>query len=293
MTDNIKDYIKVIIVVVIGVLVAVAGSQNGYSYNGYSILFICMSVSFLLHWLAFIPSYFARTEKFYDISGTVAYLCVLLSASYLTHIVSGDSLGLRSLIVIVLVFVWALRLGIFLFIRVLKVGEDRRFREVKQKFSKFLVWWSMSALWVFLTTANALTMIINNVEYSNDIYFYVGLILWIIGFSIEVVADEQKRKFKSDSNNKDNFISTGLWAFSRHPNYFGEILLWFGMAIIALPTLQGWQYLTLISPIFIFVLITRMSGVNLLEEYAQNKWGGNEDYESYKSKTPILIPFIK
>jgi steroid 5-alpha reductase family enzyme len=293
MTHNLKDYIKVVVVVLVGMLVAAAGSQHGYSYNGYPILFICMGISFLLHWLAFIPSYLARTEKFYDISGTVAYVCVLFIASYLTRIVSGDYLGLRSLIAIALVFIWALRLGVFLFKRVLRAGEDRRFREVKQKFSSFLVWWTMSALWVFLTTANALTMIINNVEYSNDLYFVIGLIFWIIGFSFEVISDEQKKRFKSDPINQGNFISTGLWGLSRHPNYFGEILLWFGMAIIALPTLQGWQYVTLISPIFIFILITRMSGINLLEEHAENKWGGNGDYESYKSKTPILIPFIK
>ena len=140
----------------------------------------------------FLPSYLARTEKFYDIIGTVAYLTVLATASYLTILSTNDSLQIRSIITIALVAVWALRLGLFLFIRVLKAGEDRRFREVKQKFSKFLVWWSISALWVFLTSANALTMIINNVGYSDDLYLYFGLLLWLVGFSFEAIADEQK-----------------------------------------------------------------------------------------------------
>ncbi len=293
MSKNIKDYISVFIAFFLGALIAIAGSHNGAQFNGYPILFICLVISFVLHWIAFIPSYMAKTEKFYDIVGTVAYLSVLAAASYLTVISSNNNLQLRSIIAISLVFIWALRLGVFLFIRVLRVGEDRRFREVKQNFSKFLVWWSVSALWVFLTAANALTMIINNVSSTDDLYFYFGLLLWLIGFSFEVIADEQKRRFKSDKNNKDAFISSGLWRFSRHPNYFGEILLWVGMAVIALPTLIGWQYVTLISPIFIYLLLTRVSGVNLLEERADQKWGGTEEYDSYVERTPELIPFIK
>ena len=293
MSKNIKDYISVIIAFFIGALIAIGGSQNGAQYHGYPILFICLMISFVLHWIAFIPAYLARTEKFYDIAGTVAYLSVLATASYLTMISSNNNLQLRSIIAIILVLIWALRLGIFLFVRVLKAGEDRRFREVKQNFSKFLVWWSVSALWVFLTAANALTMIINNVSFNDDFYFYFGLSLWLIGFSFEAIADEQKRRFKSDKKNKDAFISTGLWGISRHPNYFGEILLWVGMAVIALPTLIGWQYVTLISPIFIYFLLTRVSGVNLLEDRANQKWGGTEEYESYVKKTPVLIPFTK
>ena len=293
MSKNIKDYISVIIAFFIGALIAIGGSQNGAQYHGYPILFICLMISFVLHWIAFIPAYLARTEKFYDIAGTVAYLSVLATASYLTMISSNNNLQLRSIIAIILVLIWALRLGIFLFVRVLKAGEDRRFREVKQNFSKFLVWWSVSDLWVFLTAANALTMIINNVSFTDDFYFYFGLSLWLIGFSFEAIADEQKRRFKSDKKNKDAFISTGLWGLSRHPNYFGEILLWVGMAVIALPTLIGWQYVTLISPIFIYFLLTRVSGVNLLEDRANQKWGGTEEYESYVKKTPVLIPFTK
>ena len=293
MSKNIKDYISVIIAFFIGALIAIGGSQNGAQYHGYPILFICLMISFVLHWIAFIPAYLARTEKFYDIAGTVAYLSVLATASYLTMISSNNNLQLRSIIAIILVLIWALRLGIFLFVRVLKAGEDRRFREVKQNFSKFLVWWSVSALWVFLTAANALTMIINNVSFTDDFYFYFGLSLWLIGFSFEALADEQKRRFKSDKKNKDAFISTGLWGLSRHPNYFGEILLWVGMAVIALPTLIGWQYVTLTSPIFIYFLLTRVSGVNLLEDRANQKWGGTEEYESYVKKTPVLIPFTK
>ncbi|MFL2982787.1 MAG: DUF1295 domain-containing protein [Candidatus Neomarinimicrobiota bacterium] len=293
MQHKIKDYFNVLIVFFLGLIVSIAGSDNGLYYGRYPVLVICLMVSFFVHWLAFIPAYIRRTEKFYDISGTIAYICVLFTVLVLTKSVSGGVLNFRSWLVIILVSVWALRLGFFLFIRVLKAGEDRRFREVKQKFSAFLVWWTISALWVFFTTVNALVMIINNVDYYDDYFLYIGLLLWVVGFSFEVIADEQKRRFRSKPLNQEKFISSGLWSISRHPNYFGEILLWIGMSVIAYPTLQGWQYASLISPIFIYLLITRISGVNLLEEYADKKWGDNKDYEKYKRETPVLIPFIR
>ena len=198
-----KDYFNVTIVFTIGLAIAYACSIGALSYNGLPVIICCMLVSFLVHWMAFIPSYVFRTEKYYDICGTLAYVLVSLTAIYLTTSALESSLHTRSILVIFLVLIWALRLGFFLFIRVLKAGEDRRFREVKQKFSGFLVWWTLSALWVFLTTVNALVMIINNVPYHDDYYFYFGLVVWIAGFSFEVIADEQKRRFRSQLSNKD------------------------------------------------------------------------------------------
>ncbi len=293
MSSTSKDYFNIIIIILFAYAIAFSGSGNSAKYNGYSILFLCMTVSFLVHWIVFIPSYLAKTEKFYDITGTVAYLVLLYISSLLTTSYFSDKVELRSMVAISLVTIWAIRLGVFLFIRVLRVGEDRRFREAKQSFSKYLLWWTMSALWVFLTTANALTLIINNSNLFNDIFFYFGIAIWAFGFLIEVIADEQKRRFRTDENNQEDFISSGLWRLSRHPNYFGEILLWIGMAIIAFPTLQGLQYITLISPIFIYLLLTKISGVNLLEIRADKKWGGTIEYEAYKKNTPILIPFLK
>ena len=192
-----------------------------------------------------------------------------------------------------MVVIWALRLGLFLLLRVFQVGEDKRFRNAKESFFKFLMFFSISGLWVFLTTANVLTMILNNADLFGDAYFFSGLILWILGFSFELIADEQKRQFRKNPVNKRKFITSGLWSVSRHPNYFGEILIWIGMAIISFPALNGWQYTTLISPILDTLLLTRVSGVNLLEKSADKKWGNLETYQGYKSKTALLIPFTK
>ena len=293
MESKVKDYINVLIIISFASIIAVGGGNESLDYNGYPILILCMIASFIVHWIIFIPSFLAKTEKFYDITGTLAYIIILYVASVLTSYSSGVSLELRTKIIIGMVFFWAIRLGVFLFIRVLRVGEDRRFREAKKSFSKYLVWWTMSGLWVFLTTANALTLIINNKKLDNKFLFYLGVLIWIIGIVFEIVADEQKRRFRLDKNKKGLFICTGLWSISRHPNYFGEIILWVGIAIVSLPTLHGFQYITLISPIFIYFLLTRISGVNLLENSADKKWGDQSDYIKYKKDTSVLVPFFK
>jgi steroid 5-alpha reductase family enzyme len=273
-------------------IIALAGSQGELYSGSIPILVVCMMGSFLIHWLVFIPSYLAKSEKFYDITGTLAYLSLLIVTSLYTSSVSDSVITDRSVLLIGFLTVWSLRLGIFLFTRIMKSGEDKRFREIKVSFSKFLVTWTLSALWVFITSANALITIINNVPLSGDIVAYVGILVWVLGFLFEVIADEQKKRFHHESKNSGDFISDGLWRYTRHPNYFGEIMLWSGIAIISLSTLSGWQYVTLISPLFVFLLLTRVSGINLLELKADQMWGHREDYNNYKKTTPVLVPFI-
>ena len=124
-----------------------------------------------------------------------------------------------------LITIWTLRLGIFLFYRVFKVGEDQRFREVKTSPSKFFVWFSVSGLWVSLTSIAGLNILSSKIDHNDYFFVYFGVLLWVFGFLFEVIADYQKMKFKNDKNNDGKFISSGLWSISRHPNYFGEITL--------------------------------------------------------------------
>jgi steroid 5-alpha reductase family enzyme len=197
----------------------------------------------------------------------------------------------RSILLLVLVVIWAGRLGTFLFQRVLEAGKDSRFDEIKTSFPRFLTTWMLQGLWVSLTLAAALAAITTTERKPLGWFALIGTLVWLFGFGFEVVADAQKSRFRDKEENQGDFIDTGLWAWSRHPNYFGEITLWFGVAIIALPILRGWQWVTLISPIFVALLITQLSGVPILEEKADEKWGGQEDYEAYKENTPVLIPW--
>jgi steroid 5-alpha reductase family enzyme len=143
---------------------------------------------------------------------------------------------------------------------------------------------------VTFTLAAALAAITSNIRKELSLFALIGTLIWVFGFAFEVIADSQKSRFRADPENQGRFINTGLWSRSRHPNYFGEIVLWIGVAVIALPILRGWQWVTLISPVFVTLLLTRISGIPMLERRADEKWGGQEDYEAYKEKTPVLIP---
>ena len=287
-----RDFLTIVICIIIAAIVALLASENITTIKGYSSLMAITATGFIIHWLIFIPSFLNRSEKLYDITGTIAYLTMTLIA-IISVTNNGESLSLRSKIVSLLIILWALRLGLFLLIRVLQVGEDKRFKYAKKSFIKFLMYFSISGLWVFLTTVNALTVILNNSAIRFDFFMFIGLLIWITGFLFEVIADEQKRQFRKDQNNQNKFISSGLWAISRHPNYFGEIVIWIGMAVISLPVINGWQHITLISPIFVIILLTKVSGINLLEKSSDEKWGKLDSYQNYKSETPILIPFTK
>jgi steroid 5-alpha reductase family enzyme len=247
-----------------------------------------VGLAFLIQWIVFIPSYVRQTEHFFDLTGSATYITVTVLAVVLSPVIDG-----RSLLLLALVVVWALRLGSFLFRRVHKAGKDGRFDDLKPFFLRFLNTWTLQGLWVAFTLAAVLAAITTTTRKELDIFALVGFLIWLLGFAIEVVADSQKNRFRANLENTDKFIQTGLWAWSRHPNYFGEIVLWIGVAVIALPVLRGWQWVTLISPLFVTLLLTRVSGVPMLEKRADGKWGGQEDYEAYKARTPVLIPRLR
>ena len=280
-----RSVVGTVVAVLIGAALALAGSYGGHLFAGVPIYALCVAVAFLLQWVAFVPAWRLRTERFYDLTGGLTYITVTLLAVLLTP--GADA---RALLLAAIVIVWAARLASFLFLRIRAAGEDRRFREIKQSFGRFLLAWTLQGLWVAFSLAAALAVITSTRRLDLDLFAGVGLLVWLAGFSLEVIADRQKGAFNARPENKGRFISTGLWSWSRHPNYFGEIVLWVGVAIIALPVLRGWQYASLISPVFITLLLTRISGVPLLEKRADEKWGGEPEYESYKARTSVLIP---
>jgi steroid 5-alpha reductase family enzyme len=272
-------------VILIGLGIAWAGSQGGASALGIPIFAFSVGLAFAIQWLAFVPAYLLQNESFFDLTGSITYISVTAIAVLLSPVVDG-----RSILLLALVVIWAARLGTFLFRRIRKAGKDTRFDEIKPSFIRFLNTWTLQGLWVTFTLAAALAAITTTTRKELDLFAVVGFLIWVFGFAIEVMADTQKSRFRADPNNKGKFIQTGLWAWSRHPNYFGEIVLWVGVAIIALPVLRGWQWVTLISPVFVALLITRISGVPMLEKRADERWGGQEDYEAYKERTSVLIP---
>jgi len=247
-------------------------------------------LAFVIQWIAFIPAYVLQTEKFYDLTGSLTYLSVVWYSLALASQNFAD-LNKGNIVIVVLISMWAVRLGSFLFMRIHKDGEDKRFRTIKPSATQFFMTWTLQGLWVSLCSMCALTAIASETGVLINNLFYFGFSLFVLGFAIEIVADNQKSKFRSVPDNRNKYITSGLWAKSRHPNFFGEIMLWTGIAIMSFSSLNGMQYLTLISPLFTYLLLVYVSGVRMLEARADKKWGDDELYIKYKDETPVL--FIK
>ena len=239
---------------------------------------------FCIQWVSFIPAFIFQTEKFYDLTGSITYLTAVFYTLYVT-----GSNNLSDLIIVACVAVWAIRLGSFLFMRIHKAGEDRRFRIIKPNFTRFLMTWTLQGMWVSMCLLCVLTALSSYSGVIMNSIFFIGLIVFILGLSIEIIADYQKTVFRRNIENKDKFITTGLWSLSRHPNYFGEILLWTGVAVMSISSLQGLQYITLISPIFVYILLVYISGVRILEDQAKKKWGHLDSFKEYLKNTPRLF----
>ena len=256
--------------------------------TGIDLVLRVVILAFVIQWIAFLPAYIFQTEKFYDLTGSLTYLSViwysLISSS--NHFAN---LNVANITIVLLITLWAVRLGSFLFMRIHKDGEDKRFRTIKPSATQFFMTWTLQGLWVSLCSMCALTAISSDSGIVANALFYLGLGLFIFGFGTEVIADKQKSAFRSIPENRDKFITTGLWAKSRHPNFFGEIVLWTGIAVMSFSSLTGLQYLTLISPVFTYLLLVYVSGVRMLEAQADKKWGDNEEYIRYKTDTPVLI----
>ena len=282
-----KNFIFILIILVFCSLLCYSASENTIVFMGYPLKYQIFVLTFLIQFIVFLPSYYYQTEHYYDLTGGLTFISVILFSLYTKHITLG--LDIRSTLIGIMIIIWALRLSSFLFLRVKKVGEDIRFKEIKKSFSRFLLAFSLQGFWVFMCTFPAL-IVLTSTNFETDTILILGSILWLFGFLYEVIADKQKSNF--NINNKGKFISSGLWSRSRHPNYFGEITLWTGITVISISVLSGFQYLALLTPFFIFRLLNNISGVNLLEDIGRKRWGKLKEYQNYIKETPKFFPKI-
>jgi steroid 5-alpha reductase family enzyme len=271
-------------------LYADAISFNSIELSGVNLVGHLLVLIFVIQWIAYIPAFIFKTEKFYDLTGSLTYITAISFALYSTN--TPQNLDLGSLIIGIAITLWAIRLGSFLFMRIHKDKKDGRFDSIKTSFSQFFMTWTLQGMWVFICSSAALVAIANPTGVPINIVFIIGLALFILGFVVEIIADNQKSVFRSIPENKDVFINEGLWARSRHPNYFGEITLWTGITVMGISTFEGMNYLALFSPIFSYLLLNYVSGVRMLEYRGQKKWGHLDAYKTYKESTPKFIPKI-
>ena len=285
MDRKIRNIINITAFLVCIGLINIAGQNIEIEIRGMNAFTFILIVAVLLQIIFFIPSFLLKTEKYYDLVGSLTYIATVSLAYFFV-----ENKTMIDSIIYFYVMVWALRLGIYLFRRVRNDGKDVRFEQAKRHFLWFLQYWMGQALWVSLTASPAIIGILSPEDDLLPLLAMIGMALWLSGFTIESVSDYQKRVFRKENDPSEAFIHTGLWAKSRHPNYFGEIMLWTGIAVIALNTLTGIEYITLVSPIFVYILLTRMSGINKLEQIADERYGHLEEYQRYKRNTPVLVP---
>ena len=268
-SENSKTFAGIGLVLLLGVAFAWAGNYGGASFAGIPVFTMGVVMAFLIQWIAFVPAMLKRTEKFFDLVGSITYLSVTLLSLALV-----PETDLRSYLLAAMVCIWAGRLGSFLFARIHKAGSDQRFDKLKNSVVRFFGAWTLQGLWVTFTLAAALAGITSAKREPIGTLALFGTLIWLTGFLLEAIADHQKSAFKKDPENRDNFIQSGLWSISRHPNYLGEIILWVGVSMVAIPVLQGWQWAMLSSPLFVALLLIRVSGIPLWKKRRMKNGAG-------------------
>jgi len=280
-----KGYVIALVLAVIVIALASWGNPAGAQVGDLPLMVIIALGVFAIQWLGLVHASAFTTERYYDLVGSLTYISVVLIALSFSPLIATEQWLIAGCIV-----VWASRLGSFLFRRVLAVGEDQRFREIKKSTPRFLVAWTLQGVWVFITSSAGVAAILAPNPNPVPAVFIVGLALWVIGFALEVIADKQKQQFRQNPANAGKFIQSGLWARSQHPNYFGEIVLWIGVAVMTITCLEGASYVFLLSPLLVILLLTRVSGIPTLRRTAKARWGDDPEYQAYCKNTPVLVP---
>lgn len=232
----------------------------------------------------FIPAYFFKTDKLTDLSYSLTFLFIVV------HLLFDQEFNLEKLVVSGMIVLWSLRLGTYLFIRINKMRKDDRFDKMRENFLSFLGFWSLQGLTVFIVLIPGVFFLKNDFVSFNSLS-YIGIGIWFFGFLVESIADFQKFNFKLNPINKDKWQTKGLWKYSRYPNYLGEILVWIGIFLTCMHGLnQNQLFVSLISPIFIIVLLLFVSGIPLIEKSRSFKFADNNEYNKYKNSTGKLVP---
>jgi steroid 5-alpha reductase family enzyme len=247
------------------------------------ILLLSFLISLGINLALFIPAFIYKTDKLTDLSYSLTFITVALGAYALSSKTTAH------LLILVLVLLWAFRLGSFLVMRIQHMKTDKRFDGMREDFFKFLQFWVLQAVSVFVILLPALLVFGQSVT-KITILSWAGVAILLFGLAVEATADQQKFRF-SKSAQKGNWIDVGLWRVSRHPNYLGEILMWVGMYLVCFGSLgHGARLVGLLSPLFIATLLLFVSGMPILERAADKRWGKEKTYQNYKKAVPRLVP---
>lgn len=245
-------------------------------------------ISLVIQTIFFVIAFLLKIDKFTDIT----YASSFALLAFISLLIGGNA-TVYKVVLVLMVTSWALRLGGFLLYRVMQTGKDERFDQMRDNFVKFGTFWLIQAITVWVVSLAFIVVLAKDERLTFGAVSIVGFIVWLIGLAIEAAADFQKSAFKANPANRGKWVDTGLWKYSRHPNYLGEITCWIGVFVYCSTALDGIEFLTAISPIFIFLLIRFVSGVPILEKKYNERYKNDAKYAEYKKKTGLLIPGIK
>lgn len=226
-----------------------------------------------------------KFDKVTDFAGGTNFVVIAI----LTAALKG-TWHARQTVLTVFVVVWGLRLALFLLMRILQWGKDNRFDDKRDDLVQFAIFWVFQAVWCW--TVSLPVTIVNATSRNPALGAadYVGWAMWAAGLLVEAAADQQKLAFKNRPENRGRWCDSGVWKWSRHPNYFGEILLWWGVFTSSTPVLRGGQWAAICGPLFTTAILLFLSGIPMLERSADGRYGGRADYLEYKAATSPLIP---
>lgn len=252
--------------------------------NELGLLLAMLGVSLAINIAMFLVAYKYKTDKLTDISYAVTFVVLAVVALFI-----GQS-DFMKYVLVAMISVWACRLGGFLLIRVWRTGRDSRFDDMRDDFVKFGRFWVAQAVSVWAILLPSIFVLTGGAMQFGAVAI-AGFVIWMVGLMCEATADWQKYRFSQDPANKNKWIATGIWRYSRHPNYFGEIMVWVGVYLFVFASLEGWMlWVGLVSPLFIASLLLFVSGIPILEKSADQRWGNDPKYQAYKRRTSILVP---
>ncbi|KAB2001566.1 hypothetical protein ERO13_D11G003200v2 [Gossypium hirsutum] len=224
-------------------------------------------------------------DKLTDFAGSTNFVIIAL----LTLVKKG-SWHLRQVVLTAMIVIWSTRLALYLFFRILRWGEDKRYDRMRHNVGNLAVFFIFQGLWVWTVTLPVTVVNASDKDPSIQAEDIIGWIMWFLGTIVEILADKDKFSFKNSPESKGKWCEIGLWKYSRHPNYFGDILLTWGYFVASLPIIEGAEWLVLIGPVFLTLLLLFVSGLTILEKSGDKKFGNVEAYRVYKKRTSPLIP---
>ena len=255
-----------------------------FYFDTYNIL-LTLLISMGIQVLFFTLAYALKTDKFTDFTYSFTFILLTVLLFALNPIFSLPRLALSAAVIL-----WALRLGSYLLTRILRIGKDDRFDDKREHFLRFMFFWILQGVTVWVVMIPAAVLLSGPGPDKVGPLFAAGGLVWTAGFILETVADVQKFRFKSKLENRKRWIESGLWKYSRHPNYFGETLVWWGLFLMVL-SVYGIPFIWIaVSPLFITLLLLFVSGVPLLEKSGDDKYGSHKEYRDYKERTSLFIP---